>query len=282
VIVGTVALVTLMAAAPRPAAKPALSLRLSPSTARLGDTVSVVVSTRPGLAPPVVTVGGHEYPAFEIAANRHRALIPISPLDKPGRWRVTALAGKERASASLPVARRRFGLQRIWLPPGVRTELDPIERARVGTVKALATPEKRWSAAFVAPARGRVSSPFGVRRYRNGVFLTDYYHRGIDYAPGAGKPVSSPAGGRVVLVGLQVEGFRVHGNTVAVDHGHGVVSLFLHLLRATVREGDDVGAGDSIGLVGGTGAATAPHLHWGLYVSGVAVDPGPWMRDAVD
>ena len=127
-----------------------------------------------------------------------------------------------------------------------------------------------------------MSSPFGVRRYRNGVFLTDYYHRGIDYAPGEGAPVVAPADGKVVLVGLEREGFRIHGNTVGIDHGHGVVSLLLHLSRAVVKEGHQVRAGDPVGLVGGTGAVTAPHLHWGLFVNGVGVDPAPWLAGAIE
>jgi murein DD-endopeptidase MepM/ murein hydrolase activator NlpD len=121
-----------------------------------------------------------------------------------------------------------------------------------------------------------------VRRYRNGVFLADYYHRGIDYAPGADAPVVAPAAGRVALVGQEAEGFPVHGNTVGLDHGHGVVSIFLHLATVAVREGELLSAGDAIGTVGATGAVTAAHLHWGLYVHGVAVDPDPWLREAIE
>ena len=115
-----------------------------------------------------------------------------------------------------------------------------MERARVNDAKALATRERRWSGTFQAPAGGRTSSPYGVKRYRNGIFLRDYYHRGIDYAPGEGAPVVAPAGGTVALVGRENAGFPVHGNMVGLDHGHGVVSFFLHLSRVLVAEGDAV------------------------------------------
>jgi murein DD-endopeptidase MepM/ murein hydrolase activator NlpD len=263
------------------AALPALAVRFEPAKPRLGDTISVFVDLAEGAPPPAISVGDRSFPAFHLGKGRYRAFVPVSPLDKPGRWWVKVDEGKRTVTEVVPVAARKFGVQRIWLR-GVPVGLDDIERARVGEVKKLATADKCWQGTFQKPASGRVSSPYGVRRYRNGIFLTDYYHRGIDYAPGAGAKVLAPADGRVVLVGLELEGFRIHGNTVGIDHGHGVVSLMLHLSRAAVREGDMVRAGDPVGLVGASGAVTGPHLHWALYVNGVAVDPTPWLSTAID
>jgi murein DD-endopeptidase MepM/ murein hydrolase activator NlpD len=260
---------------------PVLPVRFEPATPALGDTISVFVDLDEASPPPAISVGDRTFPSFDLGQGRYRAFVPVSPLDKPGRWRIKIEDGKRTATAVVPVAPRKFGVQRIWLR-GVPVGLDDIERARVGEVKTLATAARCWQGAFQKPAGGRVSSPYGVRRYRNGIFLTDYYHRGIDYAPGAGAKVLAPADGKVVLVGLEREGFRIHGNTVGIDHGHGVVSLMLHLSRAAVREGDDVRAGDPIGLVGASGAVTGPHLHWALYVNGVAVDPMPWLSTAIE
>jgi murein DD-endopeptidase MepM/ murein hydrolase activator NlpD len=268
----------LAASAPRAT----FTARFEPAQPQQGDTVAVIVTGAPPGAAPTVTVNGRSYTAFDIGDGRRRALVPVSPLDAPGRWRLDVAVGGEHRGLVVPVAKKTFKIQRIWLPKHVKTELDPIERARVGEAKALATAEKRWAGAFLAPAGGRISSPYGVRRYRNGVFLTDYYHRGIDYAPGADAPVVAPAAGRVVLVGAESAGFPVHGNVVGLDHGQGVVSLFLHLSRVLVKEGEAVAAGEKVGLVGATGAATGPHLHWGLYVSGVAVDPLPWLTSGID
>jgi lysostaphin len=257
-------------------------VRFTPARPRLGDTVSVLIHGAPGSPAPVVSVGTHTYLAFDLGNGRHRAFVPLSPLDKPGRWSLRVAAGSEHATLTIPIATRRFGLQRIRLPKDVTTKLDAVERARVAEAKSLATPDKHWSGVFRAPAGGRMSSPYGVRRYLNGVFLADYYHRGIDFASGEGARVVAPAAGRVVIVGLEHEGFSVHGNTVALDHGHGVVSFFLHLSRILVAEGTEVAAGDAIGLVGGTGASTAPHLHWGLYVNGVSIDPTPWLKSGIE
>ena len=77
----------------------------------------------------------------------------------------------------------------------------------------------------------------------------------------------------VILTGTVEEGFQVHGNTVIIDHGQGLISVYLHLSAITVHEGQLVNAGEVIGKVGHTGISTAPHLHWGTYLYGTSVDP---------
>ncbi len=79
------------------------------------------------------------------------------------------------------------------------------------------------------------------------------------------------------MVGREKDGFLVNGNIIGIDHGQGVTTAYLHLSRILVKEGDFVKAGQVIGAVGATGAATGPHLHWGLYVNGLSVDPAPWL-----
>ncbi|MFM2064403.1 MAG: hypothetical protein RLZZ507_4074, partial [Cyanobacteriota bacterium] len=129
---------------------------------------------------------------------------------------------------------------------------------------------------------GRLTTTYGVRRYYNGKFANDYYHRGLDYAGASGSAVIAPASGKVVLVGTVSQGFRVHGNVVGIDHGQGVTSIFMHLSRINVKEGDIVKPGQLIGAVGSTGASTGPHLHWGLYVNGQSIDPTPWKTTIMD
>ncbi len=260
----------------------ALDARFSPAHPQQGDTIAIRIRVAPDAQAPTVAIGTRRFTAFRVSDGLYRALVPSSPLDKPGRWTARVTSGAGETTLAISLAARRFGVQRIRLPPGVSRDLDPIERERVAAAKALASPEKLWSGPFRLPAAGRVSTAYGVRRWVNGVFLGDYYHRGIDLAAAAGAPVKAPAAGRVVLAGHEHEGFPVHGNVIALDHGQGVVSFYLHLSRIVVAEGAVVAAGDTIGLVGGTGAATAPHLHWGLYVDGVCVDPAPWLAPGIE
>jgi murein DD-endopeptidase MepM/ murein hydrolase activator NlpD len=259
----------------------ALQVRVSPTNPKLGDTIAVAIEQQPGTtgSTPTIKLQDKTYPAFEIAPNRFRAMLPTTPLEQPGVRRFQVIAGDQVRNMAVKVGNRSFPIQRINLPPGksgisaTQYELD-----RVAAFKKLVTPQKYWNGAFARPNKGRISAIYGVRRYYNGKFAKDYYHRGVDYAGGVGSPVVAPASGRVALVGTVLQGFRIHGNIVGIDHGQGVTSAFLHLSRIDVKEGDMVKPGQVIGAAGATGAVTGPHLHWGLYVHGEAVDPVPWRE----
>lgn len=262
----------------------ALQVQIQPENPQLGDTLSVVISTdTPGAETPTVIVEDRAIPAFPIGGNRFRAMVPTTPLDSPGRWVMRVDGEGETRNLAVWVSARDFPTQSIWLPPD-KEELEgsDLEFDRVDAFKALVTPQKLWNGPFIRPNEGPVTTIYGVRRYYNGVFADDYYHRGVDYAGSYGSPVVAAAAGRVALVGRESEGFQIHGNTVGIDHGQGVITIYLHLSRIDVREGDMVRAGQTIGAVGSTGASTGPHLHWGLYVNGQSVDPVPWRFEGVE
>ena len=259
----------------------ALQVRLNPENPQLGDTISVYVQTDTN-STPTVTAGDKNYPAFSLSPNSYRAFVPTTPLDSPGRMVIQVTGDGDVSNLAVGLRDRSFPTQRIRLRGAANSSATQLELDRVAQFKTLLTPQKFWNGAFARPSVARVSTIFGVRRYYNGVFAENYYHRGVDYAGGYGSPVFAPAAGRVALVGTVAEGFRVHGNTIGVDHGQGVLSIFLHLNKIHVQEGDFVQAGSRIGDIGSTGASTGPHLHWGLYVNGVAVDPVPWRFGGIN
>lgn len=262
----------------------ALQVKITPPSPRLGDTLSIVAQyDNPEIsATPVVRVGDRTYQTFLIGPNQFRALIPTTPLDKAGVWFVRTEGGGQVSNMKVQVKGRSFPTQSIWLPPGKDGDISDEEYNRVNAFKQLVTPEKLWNGPFLQPNQGPITSMYGIRRYYNGVFAKDYYHRGVDYAGAQGSPVIAPAAGRVVLVGWEKDGFRVNGNIVGLDHGQGVTSAYLHLSRIMVKQGDFVKAGQVIGAVGSTGASTGPHLHWGLYVHGLSVDPASWRTKGFD
>jgi murein DD-endopeptidase MepM/ murein hydrolase activator NlpD len=262
----------------------ALNARFAPSNPRLGETLVVNITPSPGKTTiPTIKVGNKTYPAFKVGVDRFRAMIPTTPLEQPGDRNLAISSNPDTTTLKIPVADRQFKTQRINFSGGkAGIEATEMELKQVAAFKATVSPEKLWEGNFIAPNDGRTSSPYGVRRYYNGELAMDYYHRGLDYAGGYGSAVVAPAAGRVVLVGYEKKGFRVHGNVVGLDHGQGVVSIFMHLSKIAVEEGEMLEPGDRIGSIGSTGASTGPHLHWGLYVNAVSVDPVQWRSNSIE
>ncbi len=262
----------------------AAQVEIIPSSPKLGQAISVEITpdnSANGGNLKVVS-NGETYPVFPIAPNKYRAFIPTTPLQKSGKRVIRVYGDGQTRNLAVWVSNRKFPTQRIWLPKKkAGSRATKMELQRVKEFKALTTPDKLWNGAFLRPSKARISTIYGVRRYYNGKFAHNYYHRGVDYAGGQGSPVVAPARGRVALVGREAEGFRVHGNVVGIDHGQGLTSIFMHLSRINVKEGDMVKPGQLIGAIGSTGASTGPHLHWGLYVNGQAVDPVTWRRTAI-
>ena len=126
------------------------------------------------------------------------------------------------------------------------------------------------------PHDGVLNSPFGARRSYNGGPARSH-HSGVDLDGDGGEPIRPSADGIVVLA----EQLQVRGNTIIIDHGWGVYSLYAHLSKIQVQPGERVARGDTIGLLGSTGLATGPHLHWEIRVNGTPVDPIAWCERQV-
>ncbi len=139
------------------------------------------------------------------------------------------------------------------------------------------TPEKYWEGQFQSPAPPPFSdcwpSTFGNRRSYNGSAYI-YFHTGLDFCGGVGVEILAPASGVVVFAGP----LTVRGNATMIDHGWGIYSGYMHQSEILVKVGDHVQPGQVIGLVGGTGRVTGPHLHWEIWAGGVQVDPMDWLE----
>jgi len=120
---------------------------------------------------------------------------------------------------------------------------------------------------LVQPTAGPLSSRFGLRRFFNGEARKP--HAGLDVAAKTGTPIAAPAAGIITNTG----DYFFNGNTVFIDHGQGLITAYMHLSSIRVKEGQSIRRGDPIGAVGATGRVTGPHLHWAVFLNGVAVDP---------
>ncbi len=142
------------------------------------------------------------------------------------------------------------------------------EAARLRALYQTVTPERLWSGPFARPVGGDLpGNGFGSRRIING--QPRMPHSGVDFAAERGAAVAAANRGRVALVG----DFFFAGRLVVLDHGLGLYTLYFHLERTAVEEGALVERGEPIGIVGSTGRATGPHLHWGAQLGASRVDP---------
>ena len=244
----------------------ALSLDL-PESAYQGDVVvgrvfpqaSVFVGERQ------VAVGRDGY--FVIGIER------MQPTDVT----VSARDGKTETRKVVRIMARQWDIQRIDGLARRYVQPDPGQIRRIEADNRLIADVREgplsmepWFMArgFIQPVKGRVSSVYGSQRILNGEPRSP--HRGIDIAAPLGTPVASPADGVVRLVALDL---FLMGNALIIDHGMGVQSTFIHLDRILVQEGARVKQGQAVARVGQTGRATGPHLHWGVSVETLLVDP---------
>ena len=257
---------------------------VKPDIANQGDTVSVKIAKLPGeKREPKIFFDKTKVPVFSLSETWYRTLLPISANYKPGTYPIEIFYSRSVKRINLTVKESKYPLENLTLPKTVsELKASRIEKDLVGKALNTYSSEKFWSGKFIFPSSGPLSTTYGVKRRVNGTINPDYFHKGLDFAAASGTNIKAPENGRVILVGLVSKSFVVNGNCIFIDHGHGVISGYLHLSSVLVKEGDFVKKGQIIGKVGSTGIASGPHLHWGVYVLGKTVEPLMWTKTIID
>ena len=207
-----------------------------------------------------------------------RALLGIDLDEPPGskelRISIVAKDGRLRLQRiAYTVLKKEFSTQHLTLPgakgvPGQqKDERFEREKAIVEKIFAQTVQEKLWRGVFIRPIAGEITTDFGTRRFINGV--PKNHHTGIEIKAPAGTPVAASADGRVLYTGR----FSLSGNSIFIDHGTGICTMYFHLASIAVQSGQKIKKGDVIGTVGSTGRSTGPHLHWGVRINNQRVDP---------
>jgi murein DD-endopeptidase MepM/ murein hydrolase activator NlpD len=266
-----------LAAALLPAPSRALDL---PRESRVPGGIAILDLGAADEPPGSVVFNGHGAPVLRNGAS-WVAVVGI-PLDTaPGKHAATLQpSGGNPSKVEFTVTDKRYEEQRLKVTNQRHVEpskedLERIERERKRIDAALGNFAADRVPQFVlrAPVDGRRSSSFGLRRFFNDQPRNP--HTGMDIAAPTGTPILSPAPGVVTDTG----DYFFNGNTVFVDHGQGMVTMYCHLSRIDVKPGDEVATGTPLGLVGATGRVTGPHLHWGVAVNRAMVDPALFLAE---
>jgi len=211
----------------------------------------------------------------------HNMLIGIPIFTEPGIYpMILNMIGTDGTNtpitANIQIIEGGYGRQTINIE---NEELlsEVVEDEEIGLIVRSTTrfnPVKSWTNSLSLPAAATMNGVFGTIRSYNGSPF-NRFHRGVDFAGAPGTPVLAAADGTVVIA----DALNIRGNTIVIDHGWGVYTLYAHQNTMLVNPGDTVTSGQSIGTIGSTGRITGPHLHWEVWLNGVSVDPLQWVQE---
>lgn len=241
-----------------------------------GEIILIAVGKAPGGA-PTGTLGGRPLDFYKVAGGGYAALAAFDLDVATGPVRLDLVLdgpqGPHASSRAIMVRHKAFPTTHLTVDDRF-VRLSPADQARVereqARTKAIYAAGGRvplYRGRFVSPIPGATAARFGERRVFNGVPKDP--HNGADLRAAEGDPVRAPAAGRVVLAA----DLFYSGGTVILDHGLGLFSIYAHLSRIDAVENRSLREGEILGLVGKTGRATGPHLHWGVKLMGSRADP---------
>ncbi|BDQ34939.1 M23 family metallopeptidase [Pseudodesulfovibrio portus] len=262
----------------------------APGKVEIGQPFLVrLTSDQPLESVSIHWLGKEVVPSISVWNNRHIALAMLGTdvIDaRAGKQELTVIAsvdGKENTlRRAVQVRTKKYPKQELTLPPSMVTPPQEVydriaaERELTAAAKNTISAQRLWRLPLLRPVDGDMTSAYGLQRILNGTPKNP--HRGNDMRSPMGNPVKAAADGVVILVGDHYYA----GNSVYIDHGNGVVTMYFHLSKPIVKQGDKVQRGQAIGLSGMSGRATGPHLHFSVSVLGKLVDPEPLFENTVD
>lgn len=213
-----------------------------------------------------------------------QAIIGVAPEQRPGRYPLLVTAKKldgetVKLNGEVTVAKFNFPSVSFWLKPAKNKlrarNIIAEEWARIEKVLLLEDEKKYRLGNFILPVDGPVSMVFGSIERING--RRSGQHRGLDIAVQQGTKVAAANSGKIVFAAK----LKAFGGTIVIDHGRGIHTLYFHLSKFLADVGQGVAKGEVIALSGNTGISSGPHLHWGMSVHNLRVDPVQWTKNAL-
>ena len=220
--------------------------------------------------------------SLEPVAEGWRGVAAVPLGTKAGSYQLSIkLQGENELFLTITVLAHDYGEQRLTVPDEMVTPMRPEnlqkikqDRKNLRIAYASSGDSLLFTNVVQPPLSSTITSPFGRRRLLNGKPKAP--HGGIDYKAAVGVPIVAAAKGRVVLA----QELYYSGNLVIIDHGLDIFTLYMHLNKISCRPGDVVHPGQIVGTAGSSGRVTGPHLHWGVKVAGVFVDPLRFVDDS--
>ena len=267
----------------------AATLKVWPANPQPGDVLTVTVYPAAG-----ETIEGVGMAAFDTNPIKFyqrdggvvRGFVGF-PFDRnagnfPLRARVAVNGAEQVLSTSITARSRNFPTQRITMSnKGTASKMHATDKLRAEKVYVQSKMKDSyaaplWSGNWVMPVAGSSSSGYGRKRYVNGKWWGQ--HNGSDIKAPTGRAVIAANAGRVAMSDYLP---ALRGNCVVIDHGCNVFSIYMHLSKRDVKEGDTIGKGEKLGEVGATGFVTGPHLHFETRIGWEPVDPMEVVRDGI-
>jgi hypothetical protein len=257
-----------------------LEIVTEPKIAWQGKILKVQIVPPEGISKAEATFLGQKFPCYK-RGDDFCGIVGVPIDQKPGYYNLSLIVTRkdgstEKITKRMKVWATKFPFSRMWLRPAKKKlmirELINKEWAEIEKGLVVEDPVQRWIGKFLWPIKGKVSQGFGYRQIING--KRGNSHRGVDIAIPNGTKVKAPNRGKVVFV----KRLKAFGGTLVIDHGQGVHTLYFHLSKILVKVGDEVEKGDVIALTGDSGISSGPHLHWGMSVHNLRVDPIQWIK----
>jgi murein DD-endopeptidase MepM/ murein hydrolase activator NlpD len=261
---------------PASASAKVLTVKISPKKIYQGDAFLVTVGGTLS-EPPSGSFAKQDLIFSECGDGCYCAFGAVDVTTKPGRQTLRISAGKRKKNVRFLVKRARFPEMKMRLPEEKVSlcpeDLEKVERENERLQRIFeTTTERLWEGSFMVPLENDISTGFGTKRIMNKKMIS--VHRGVDIRGREGERIKASNNGRIVLA----EELFLGGNTIVIDHGQGLYSIYMHLSKFNSDLNDSVSGGDVIGYVGSTGRSTGPHLHFGVKVNTISVNPFSLMR----
>jgi murein DD-endopeptidase MepM/ murein hydrolase activator NlpD len=243
-----------------------------PSKIKPGDTFILKIINAKTSQLPIAFFNGNSLYFSGCGESCFIAIGAVGIEAKPGVHAIQIIVGDRKEDLNLNVISATFPEISLTLPEE-KVFLSPedlkrakIEEEKLESIWQIAS-DKLWEGSFMLPLENDISTSFGVKRIINQKKIS--VHRGIDIRAKEGERVKASNKGRVILA----EELFFGGNTIVLDHGRGIFTIYMHLLGFNVKTGDIVSKGDIIGFVGSSGRVSGPHLHFGVKVQDISVNP---------